>query len=462
MKSLKKESLRDMTVGDPASLLLHFSIPLILANVLQQFCAVVDTAVVGQGAGLEAFSALGAVNGFQYMLNNVMMGLAMGYEVLFSQRYGAREERALRQGAAASLILTGGLSLGMLLLVQGMMVPVLRLMQVPESLMPQGILYLRILACGIPVSLLLYVTTAILRALGDSRTPFLSMTLMAVLNIVLDLLFVFDLQLGVAGAAYASLIAQAVSAAINFLQLLRLPALRPASADFRTWRTHSGTLLRLCMPYAVMSFLAGASIMVVQGVTNGMGKAHIAGGAAAMKIANVVFIVQQAFSYAVSVYVGQNYGAGNRRRIIQGVRAAVVMACVTAVALGVPTYLLREPLMGLFIEKTDPAEYAAAIAAGSIWMFALCSWIPMNYLIILRSAAQGMGATRIPILAGVAETVIRVVISFLAVRYRPEWICWSHSISWVGIVLVSAVGYWILIRRMPERDAAAPPAARQL
>lgn len=452
MKSLEKEFLRDMTVGDPASLLLHFSIPLILANVLQQFCAVVDTAVVGQGAGLEAFSALGAVNAFQYMLNNVMMGFAMGYEVLFSQLYGAHEEHELCRAASASLILTGSLSLLMLVLVQGTMIPVLQLMQVPRALMPQGVLYLRIIAFGIPISLLLYVTTAVLRALGDSKTPFFSMTLMAVLNIVLDLLFVFDLQMGVAGAACASLIAQAASAGVNFLQLLRLPALRPASDDFRTWRTYSYMLLRLCMPYAIMSFLAGASIMVVQGVTNGMGKAHIAGSAAAMKIANVVFIVQQAFSYAVSVYVGQNYGAVNRRRIIQGVRAAVVMACVTAVVLGVPTYLLREPLMGLFLKKTDPVEHAAAITAGSAWMLAFCSFMPLNFLIILRSAAQGMGATQLPILAGAAEAVVRLVVSFLAVRYHPEWICWSHSISWLGIVLVSAIGYRVLILGMPERD----------
>ena len=246
---IKRPSIQDMTTGNPAQLLLRFSMPLIFANVLQQLCMVIDTAVVGQGAGLEAFSALGAVNGFQYVLNSVMMGAAMGFEVLFAQLYGARNNRALRQAAGASLLFTGILSVLMTMLVQGIMLPVLRLMQVPETLISLGGLYLRILTFGIPVSFLLYVTTAVLRALGDSKTPFFSMTLMAVLNIVLDLLFVFDMQQGVAGAAYASLIAQAVSAGINFLQLFCMSTLRPTGADFQMWRMQARVLLRLCMPY---------------------------------------------------------------------------------------------------------------------------------------------------------------------------------------------------------------------
>ena len=136
---------------------------------------------------------------------------------------------------------------------------------------------------------------------------------------------------------------------------------------------------------------------------------------------------------------------------MQGVKISVVITCVLAVVLTAPIYLLREPLIGLFLKTSDPAEYAAAIEAGSLWMLALCSWMPMNFLIILRAAAQGMGATRLPILAGIAEMVIRLVVAFFAVHYCSDLICWSHSFSWVGIVLVSIIGYWMLIRKMPDQ-----------
>lgn len=448
MRHRKESNLLDMTVGAPAGLLLRFSMPLILANVLQQFCSLVDTAVVGQGVGLDAFAALGAVNGFQFMLNNVVMGLAMGYEVLFAQIHGARDDSAMRRTAAAAMSLSLLMAAVLTLLVQILMSPILRLMRVPEVLLYNAEQYLRILGGGMPIILMFYITAGILRAVGDSKTPFLSMVVMAILNVALDFLFIFGLQWGVRGAAFASMLAQGASVLINVLRINSLPMLRPEREDFKSCLPYSLMLLRLGMPYATMNFLAGAGIMIVQTITNGMGPAYIAGCTAASKVSGLVMGGQQAYSNAVSAYVGQNYGAGEFQRIRRGVRAAVVIACVTAVICGLTTYAAREPLIALFLETEDPAEYALALAAGSAWMTAYCSWMPMNYLIIMRAALQGLGSVRLPVLSGVAETAIRIVISVLAVQYNRDWICYSHAVSWGGIVAVSAIGYFVLIRRL--------------
>lgn len=440
--------LKDMTTGSPLRLLIAFSLPLIFANVFQQLYTVVDTAIVGQGVGLDALAALGAADWFYWMMLSAVQGVTAGFAIRLSQQFGARDEDGLRRTVAASAVLAVLAAAALTALSELLVLPVLGFLRTPADILPGAALYLRVMFGGLPVTMLFNLTASVLRSLGDSRTPLYATILASVLNVGLDLLFVFPLRWGIAGAAIASVLAQGAASLVNLARLRALPLLRLSRADFDGWRGLGLPLLRLGLPLAAQNMVTAAGGMAVQAVVNGFGALYIAGFTATNKLYGLLEIASISYGYAVSTYAGQNYGAGDRRRIRRGVRAATALSCATALVLAAALLAGGHVFVGLFISPENPADATAALAIALHYLRIMCLWLPALYLIfVFRSALQGLGRVMAPMLSGVLETVLRVGVAFLAVPLWQEAIFYCEVTAWAGAALLNLGAYLWLLRR---------------
>ena len=443
-----KRSLTSMTEGSPARLLISFALPLIFANVFQQLYTVTDTAIVGQGVGLHALAAVGAADWFHWMLLSTVQGICAGFAVRFSQQFGARDESGLRRTIASAAVLSVLLTLVLTAASQLLVYPVLHLLDTPPEIIGGAATYLRVMFLGLPLTMLANFTASLLRSLGDSRTPLYGTIFASLLNVVLDLLFVFPFRWGIAGAAFASVIAQGASALVNLIRLRGLSIVRLQRSDFDGWQKLVFPLLRLGVPIASMNAITAVGGMGVQSVVNRFGATVIAGFTATNKLYGLLEIASMSYGYAISTYTGQNFGAGDFGRIRRGVRAAVCLSLGTATVLGLLIYWNRAALTGLFISSTDPAEAAAALAISTRYLALMCSWLSALYLIfVYRSALQGMGQVIVPMLSGALETVIRIGSVFLLVSFWSDAIYYAEVFAWAGAALFNAAGYYVLVHR---------------
>ena len=449
-----EHSLKDMTAGSPTRLLITFSLPLIFANIFQQLYTVVDTAIVGQGVGLDALAALGAADWFYWMMLSAVQGVTAGFAVRFAQQFGAHDGDGLRRTVASSAVLAVLLAAALTILSECLVLPVLHLLRTPAEILPGAALYLRVMFAGLPLTMLSNYTAAVLRSLGDSRTPLAGTILASALNIALDLLFVFPFGWGIAGAAFASVIAQGASALVNLIRMRRISLLRLSREDFESWQGLALPLLRLGLPLAAQNIATSIGGMGVQSVVNRFGALTIAGFTATNKLYGLLEIACQSYGYAVSTYAGQNYGAGDRARIRRGIRAAAVLSLVTAAALAVGILAGGSFLTGLFLSSENPANAAAAAAIANRYLTIMCLWLPALYLIfVFRSALQGVGRVTIPMLSGVLETVLRVGVAALAATILPGAIYYCEVTAWVGAALFNAAGYALLLLRWRKEPA---------
>ncbi|MCI9553205.1 MAG: MATE family efflux transporter [Acutalibacter sp.] len=443
------QRIRNMTEGSPVKLLISFALPLMMGNVFQQLYTVVDTAVVGQVVGVQALAALGAADWLNWLVLSVVQGLAQGFSILMAQYFGAKDYRQLSRSVGVSVTLCGIGAVVMLAVSQLAAHPVLRLLNTPEDIIGNSILYLRIIFGGIPIVAAYNLLASILRALGDSKTPLYAVIVATVVNIVLDLLFVMGLHWGIAGAAGATLIAQAVSTVYCYQNVRRLTILRLEKSDFWPQREMTATLLKLGSPVALQNAIISAGGMVVQSVVNRYGMLFIAGFTATNKLYGLLEIAATSYGYAVTSFVGQNLGARLIKRIKQGMRAAAIIALITAAVIAVAMLLLGKGFLGLFISGTpEEVEASMAIAYHYLAVMSLC--LPILYMLhIYRSALMGLGDTVVPMASGFVEMVMRVGIALLLpLVLEQEGIFYAEVGAWTGAAALLVSAYYIRIKRL--------------
>ena len=347
---------QDLTQGKIGSGLVRFALPLMAGNLLQQFYNVADTWIVGRFLGAEALAAVGSAYTLMVFLTSILLGLSMGSGAVFSIYYGRREEGALRCSLVISFLLIGGAAL---LLTAGAFAGadgILQLLQAPKEVAPLMGGYLRVVYAGIIASFLYNYFASLLRALGNSVVPLVFLGVSAVLNVVLDLVFVLVVPWGVEGAALATVIAQYVSGlGIGVYTLARFSGLRPQRRDVR-WDAQIakeiGSLSVLtCVQQSIMNF----GILMVQGRVNSFGPQVMAAFAAGVKIDSFAYMPVQDFGNAFSTFTAQNYGAGKRERIEQGIRTALLWVAVFCAVISVGVCLFAPRLMGIFVaaEETE-------------------------------------------------------------------------------------------------------------
>lgn len=442
------EKIRDMTTGPPGKLIMMFAVPLMLGNIFQQLYTMVDTIVVGQVAGVQALAALGAVEWIMWMVLGVSTGATQGFSILISQHYGARKWDILKRSVARSYILTAVVAVLLLIFSQLLARRVLIFLNTPENIIGMSLVYLRIVFCGIPVVAAYNIFAAILRALGNSRTPLAAMSIAAIVNVLLDILFVAEFRWGVAGAAIATVIAQAFSALYCFLAVRRIEIVRVTKKDFKRLPGLDQRLLRLGAPVLFQDAIISVGGLVVQYVVNGYGFLYVAGFTATNKLYGILEMAAISYGYAIVTYVGQNLGAGQYERIRKGVKSSTGLAFLTSALISCIMFLFGRQILLLFISG-DPAETEQVLEIAWKYLSIMASCLCILYfLYVYRSALQGLGNTIIPMISGVVEFFIRVGVAlFLPRIIGTDGIFYAEIAAWTGAAVLLIISYFVSIRR---------------
>lgn len=432
-----------MTQGKPARLLLSFALPLMFGNVFQQLYTVVDTAVVGRGVGMNALAALGTVDWLTWMMLGIAQGYTQGFSVRISQKYGEGDREGLKKMIGQSAVLAVFIAILGTIISQVGLAIFLNLLKVPSDLRPMAALYARTIMGGFTAIMFYNFCAAALRAIGDSKTPLKAMIVAAFTNIVLDMIAVFVLNWGIAGAAAATVAAQCLSGVICAVKIYKTPELRFHREDLKLDSMLSKNLIKIGTPVAAKNIIIALGGMAVQTIVNGFGMSFIAGFTATSKLYGILEIAAISYGYAVTTYIGQNYGAKQTGRIKKGMRSAVVLALATSVVISIVMILLGRKITMLFISSEDPALVAAAGNTAYEFLVVMCIGLPVLYMLyVFLSALQGLGNTVIPMLSGIIEFVLRVTVAFIVGKIGYEsGIFWAESAAWLGAAVFLFAGY---------------------
>ncbi len=440
---------KDMTTGRPLRLLIGFALPLMMGNVFQQLYTVVDTAVVGKALGVDALAALGAADWLNWMMLGIIQGLTQGFAILMAQNFGAREIDRLRQSVGHSIVLAVACALLLLGVGELFARPILRLLQTPDKILPDALLYIRIMFFGIPIVMSYNLLASVLRALGDGKTPLYAMIVASLVNIALDLLFVLVFHWGIAGAAAATLIAQAVSSIYCLLHMRNMDVLKLTKEDFHLHGAVVGRLFKLGSPMALQNCIIAVGGMIVQFAVNGYGVLFIAGYTATNKLFGILEIAATSYGFAMTTYVVQNLGAQKYERIRSGVRTAIGLAIATSVVIGVFMLVFGRFILSFFISGTAQ-EVAETMRVAYDYLALMCVCLSfLYYLHVVRSSLQGMGDTVLPMVSGFVEFVMRVsAIAILPVFLGETGIFLAEVSAWIGADIILGASYLVRMKKL--------------
>lgn len=438
------ERTLNMTRGKPLSLLFAFALPLMFGNIFQQLYTVVDTAIVGKGVGLDALAALGAVDWLNWMLLGIVQGFTQGFCVRMSQKFGAGDHEGLKRMIGQSAMLCGIIALVITALAQLLLPVFLMLLRVKPVLQDMAELYSRIIMAGLPVVMFFNFCSGTLRAVGDSKTPLYAMIAASVTNIALDCLTVFVLDWGIAGAAVATVAAQCLSGTICAVKIWKTPQLHFHRRHLDLQRHISGDLLRIGSPVAAKNMIIALGGMVIQSIVNGFSLGFIAGFTATNKLYGLLEIAAISYGYAITTYVGQNYGAGNYGRIRQGMRSATGLSLVTSIVIAAAMLIFGRQITMLFISTEDPGLAQEAGNIAYIYLCCMAVSLPVLYMLyVYQSALQGVGKTVSSMLSGILEFVLRVSLAIcVAVTGFEMGIFGAEVSAWYGAAVFLMISYF--------------------
>lgn len=439
----------DMTKGNPVKLILLFSIPLLIGNVFQQFYSMVDTIIVGRFVGVESLAAVGSTGSMVFLVNGFVMGLTSGFAVLVSQRFGAKDEKGLKKAVASAIILT---VISIILVTTISLLgakPLLRLMRTPENIIGDAYTYIRIIYGGIIATVSYNLVASILRALGDSKTPLYFLIVSSVLNVILDLVFIINFKMGVAGAAYATIISQGVSAILCLIYTYnKFTILRLKKEDFKVKKRYYHKHLKIGIPMALQFSITAIGIMTVQGALNVFGSTVIASYTAASKAFQLVMQPAATLGVATATYCGQNLGAKNYERIKEGVKACTKVSIISSIIASIALVFLGKYFVMMFIENPDIQilGYAQEVLNISAIFF-----IPLGLIFVYRNALQGMGESFIPMMAGVYELLARALVAFTLPNVLGfTGICLADPVAWLAAAIPLGLTYFNRIKKITK------------
>ena len=398
----KRRNDVNMTEGSIIRHLVVFAAPLLLGNIFQQLYNTVDTWVVGKYVSNEAFSAVGTVGPIINMLIGFFLGLSSGAGVVISQYYGAGKTEEVRKTVHTSIVMT--LILGILFTGLGIaLIPgMLALMNTPAEVIPESTAYLTIYFAGVMGLMVYNMGSGILRAVGDSTRPFYYLVVSAVINTVLDLVFVLRFGMGVAGVAWATIIAQAISAVLTLITLMRSDScIRVSLRALRLHLDMLGQIVRVGIPAALQMAVTSFSNVFVQSYINYFGADCMSGWTAYGKIDTLLMLPMQSLALASTTFVGQNLGIGKIDRAKRGVRIALALSLATAVLLMLPVLLFAPSLVAFFNEKAAVIEYGTMFLRYISPFYVLCCFNQ-----IYSGALRGAGNTRAPMIIMLASFVV--------------------------------------------------------
>ncbi len=411
-----KTNTKDMTIGSPARLLLTFSMPLMLGNLFQQLYTFVDALIVGQCVSAHALAALGATEWLTFIMFGVISGMTQGCSVVIARFFGEKRIELLKKAVYACLWLAAAGAVLFVLVGQIIIGPMLEILRTPVEVHGMTQTYLRILYAAVPVTFFYNITAAILRALGNSKKPLHAMMIASLGNIVFDLFFVMGLNMGIAGAALGTVLAQILAAVYCLAAVRKIEICRLGKES----RVLDGRILReeikMGIPMGVQNIITAIGGLVVQATVNGFGILFLTGYAAANKLYVLLEIAATSYGQGILTYTAQNIGNGDAKRIRGGLYAALLIGAATALIMSGIMVFAGGDIVGLFIkEHENGAE--EMIRVGYHYLCVLSLGFPLLYwLYVFRACIQGMGDSIIPMLSSLVQVFMRVMCALLLTR----------------------------------------------
>lgn len=424
------DTTKDMTQGSPMKLILGFSIPLLFGFLFQQFYNVMDTIIVGRVLGVNALAGVGSTGSLNFLIIGFCMGVCNGFAIPLAHKFGAKDYSGLRRfvanGMWLSILFSAVMTIVTAIFCRGM----LAAMKTPDDIFSYAYSYIFIIFLGIPATYLYNMLSGIIRAMGDSKTPLVFLTLSSFLNIALDLICIISLDMGVAGAAVATVVSQAVSGVFCLIYMVKkFPLLRMEKEEWKVNIHYMGTLCGMGIPMGLQYSITAIGSVILQTAVNTLGASAVASVTAAGKVGMFFCCPYDALGSTMATYGGQNVGAKKPERLGQGIKASMMIAAVySAVALMV-LYLFGAELSALFVDEADAQLLANArmlLIINGIF------YIPLAIVNVVRFLIQGMGFGVLAIAAGVCEMVARSLAGMLLVpAFGFIGVCFASPLAWI-------------------------------
>jgi len=432
--------VQDMTTGKEVPLLLKFTIPLLVGNLFQQCYSIVDSAIVGHVEGANALGAIGCTNWITYIFFAFCNGMGIGAGILVAQFFGASERASIKQAIANSFYII--LSLGILLSVLGFLItrPVLLLLGTPDGQIEQAIDYMQIICSGTFAVALYNYVAHVMRALGDSKTPLLFLLVASFLNIALDVVFVVELQFGVKGAAYATVLSQLIAAIFSMVYAVwKNPYFRMERQDLIFNRKLSVKCFQIGMPLAAQSMMISLSCVILQSMVNRFDEAVVSAFTVTSKVELLLDQPFIALSSALSTFTGQNMGARKEDRVKHAFRWSVFITTIYCLLVVGAIFLFDEQIAKLFVQES----YVVEISAMALRIMGVMYW-PLGMIFIIRGLLNGAGDAGYALINGIVEVAGRIGFSVLFVFMLPVgmWSVWiATGLTWCLTAFTAYIRY---------------------
>ena len=438
---------REMTAGRALPLIFNFTMPLLMGNLLQQTYSLVDAAIVGKFLGINALASVGASTSVIFLILGFCNGCCGGFGIPVAQKFGARDYSTMRRYVSVSLQLAAVMSVVIAIITSILCGDILQIMRTPDIIFQDAYYYLLITFIGVPCTFFYNLLSSIIRALGDSKTPFWFLLFSTILNILLDLFCILVLDWGVAGAAIATVFSQGVSAVLCYGYMMRCFDILRGTPDERKFNgALARTLMYIGVPMGLQFSITAIGSIMLQSANNALGTACVAAFTAAMRIKMFFMCPLESLGIAMATYTGQNYGAGKPERIWMGVKVSALMMIIywaftfCVLILGARTFAL------LFVEASE----LEILKDTELFLHISVSFFPvLGLLCILRYTIQGAGYTNLAMLSGVSEMIARVLVSLYAVpAFGYLAVCFGDPTAWIAAVLFLVPAFIFVYRRL--------------
>ncbi|WP_427813374.1 MATE family efflux transporter [Enterococcus sp. 22-H-5-01] len=443
--------MKELTRGNPAKLIILFALPLFVGNVFQQFYSMVDMVVVGQTLGKDALAAVGATSSVSFLIIGFAQGLTSGLSIITAQRFGAKDAQGVRKSFTTSILISLGVTIVLTTLSLLFLRPLLLLMQTPPELLNQAQEFISVILAGIFASMSFNLLSNMVRALGDSRTPLFFLALAVVINVVLDLIFIMYFHMGVAGAGFATVIAQVFSSLMCIWFIRRkIPLLQINRKHFSFDKEEFQIHLKSALPMGFQSSIIAIGAVILQSALNTLGTDVVAAQTTASRIDQLAILPMMSFGITMATFTAQNLGAKEYGRILQGVKQCLMMCIGFGIFAGILVVTCGHFFVGLFVSPSETRVFELAqiyfnINGSLYWILAI--------LLVLRYTLQGLGQAKIPTLAGIMELVMR---SFAAIILTHSFgfagASFASPLAWMGSTAVLLTSYFAAMRKLKKLD----------
>lgn len=422
---------KEMTSGPSLPLIFHFALPLLLGNLLQETYALADAAIVGQFLGIDALASVGASTSVVFLIIGFCTGCCSGFGIPIAQKFGARDYSSMRKAVWVSMRLVAVMSVLLAIVTALLCGFILRSMSTPSNIYEGAYIYLVIIFIGIPCTFFYNLLSCIIRALGDSKTPFWFLLFSSVLNVALGLFLIVALGWGVEGTAIATVFSQGLSAVLCYRYMMRkFDILKSTPAEKRFDRRIALNMLGIGVPMGLQFSITAIGSIMLQSANNALGTACVAAFTAAMRIKMFFLCPMESLGMAMATYCGQNYGAGKPERIWMGIKSSLFMVFIYIVVIFIFMMTCAKYLSLIFVSASETEIIKDMV----LFLHISISFFPMlGILCVFRYSIQGSGYTTLAMLSGVCEMIARVTVSCFAVpAFGYIAVCFGDPTAWIA------------------------------